>query len=179
METRQRTQPASDSFAGPAKAALLNARHYPRGPPRCANSDTSPGRTINGAAEAPTSTAPKRTPDPCRVHVRVTARHLTRHREDCLAPRPARWDAPDGREQGISASWCASSTTANRQELRHMPVPAPQPQDTAAIVAIVLVVAAFCARYWRTVLLMIMISLLIFTVLGLIAGLHDVQQHLR
>jgi len=26
---------------------------------------------------------------------------------------------------------------------------------------------------------MIMISLLIFTVLGLIAGLHDVQQHLR
>ena len=60
-----------------------------------------------------------------------------------------------------------------------MPVPAPQPQDTAAIVAIVLVVAAFCARYWRTVLLMIMISRLFFTVLGLIAGVHDVQQHLR
>jgi hypothetical protein len=36
-------------------------------------------------------------------------------------------------------------------------------------------VAAVCARYWRTVLLMIMISLLIFTVLGLIAGLHDMQ----
>ena len=52
-----------------------------------------------------------------------------------------------------------------------MPVPAPQPQDTAAIVAIVLVVAAFCARYWRTVLLMIMISLLIFTVLGPRSGL--------
>jgi hypothetical protein len=52
-----------------------------------------------------------------------------------------------------------------------MSVPAPQPQDTATIVAIVLFVAAVCARYWRTVLLMIMISLLIFTVLGLIAGL--------
>jgi hypothetical protein len=60
-----------------------------------------------------------------------------------------------------------------------MSVPAPQPQDTATIVAIVLVVAAFCARYWRTVLLMIMISLLIFTVLGLIAGLHDMQHLVR
>lgn len=60
-----------------------------------------------------------------------------------------------------------------------MYVPAPQPQDSAAIVVIVLVVAAVCARYWRTVLLMIMISLLIFTVLGLIAGLHDVQHLVR
>jgi hypothetical protein len=46
-------------------------------------------------------------------------------------------------------------------------------------VAIVLFVAAVCARYWRTVLLMIMISLLIFTVLGLIAGLHDMQHLVR
>jgi hypothetical protein len=60
-----------------------------------------------------------------------------------------------------------------------MSVPAPQPQDTATIVAIVLFVAAVCARYWRTVLLMIMISLLIFTVLGLIAGLHDMQHLVR
>ena len=60
-----------------------------------------------------------------------------------------------------------------------MYVPAPQPQDTAAIVVIVLLVAAVCARYWRTVLLMIMISLLIFTVLGLIAGLHDMQHLVR
>jgi len=60
-----------------------------------------------------------------------------------------------------------------------MSVPAPQPQDTAAIVAVVLCVAAVCARYWRTVLLMIMISLLIFTVLGLIAGLHDMQHLVR
>jgi hypothetical protein len=60
-----------------------------------------------------------------------------------------------------------------------MPVPALQPQDSAAIVAIVLFVAAVCARYWRTVLLMIMISLLIFTVLGLIAGLHDMQHLVR
>jgi hypothetical protein len=63
--------------------------------------------------------------------------------------------------------------------MRHMSVPAPQPQDGAAIVAIVLVVAAVCARYWRTVLLMIMISLLICTVLGLIAGLHDMQHVVR
>ena len=59
-----------------------------------------------------------------------------------------------------------------------MPVPAPQPQDSAAIVAIVLVAAAACARYWRTVLLMIVIAMLAFTVIGLIAGLHDMQQHL-
>ena len=60
-----------------------------------------------------------------------------------------------------------------------MSVPAPQSQDTATLVAIVLFVAAVCARYWRTVLLMIMISLLIFTVLGLIAGLHDMQHLIR
>lgn len=60
-----------------------------------------------------------------------------------------------------------------------MSVPALQPQDSAAIVAIVLFVASVCARYWRTVLLMIMISLLIFTVLGLIAGLHDMQHLAR
>jgi hypothetical protein len=60
-----------------------------------------------------------------------------------------------------------------------MSVPAPQPQDTWTIVVIVLFVAAVCARYWRTVLLMIMISLLIFTVLGLIAGLHDMQHLVR
>lgn len=60
-----------------------------------------------------------------------------------------------------------------------MSVPALQPQDTGAIVVIVLLVAAVCARYWRTVLLMIMISLLIFTVLGLIAGLHDMQHLVR
>jgi hypothetical protein len=46
-------------------------------------------------------------------------------------------------------------------------------------VAIVLFVAAVCARYWRTVLLMIMIALLIFTVLGLFAGLHDMQRLVR
>jgi fatty-acid desaturase len=59
-----------------------------------------------------------------------------------------------------------------------MNVPAPQPQDNAAIVAIVLFVAAICARYWRTVLLMIVIAMLAFTVIGLIAGLHDMQQHI-
>ena len=59
-----------------------------------------------------------------------------------------------------------------------MYVPAPQPQDNAAIVAIVLFVAALFARYWRTVLLMIVIAMLAFTVIGLIAGLHDLQQHL-
>ena len=59
-----------------------------------------------------------------------------------------------------------------------MPVPAPQPQDSAAIVAIVLFVSALCARYWRTVLLMIVIAMLAFTVIGLLAGLHDMQQHL-
>jgi fatty-acid desaturase len=60
-----------------------------------------------------------------------------------------------------------------------MNVPAPQPQDNAAIVAIVLLVAAVCARYWRTVLLMIMIALLIFTVLGVNAGLHDMRHLVR
>jgi hypothetical protein len=60
-----------------------------------------------------------------------------------------------------------------------MSVPAPQPQDTAAIVAIVAFVAAACARYWRTVLLTIMFALLIFTALGVIAGVHDMQHLVR
>jgi hypothetical protein len=60
-----------------------------------------------------------------------------------------------------------------------MNVPAPQPQDSAAIVAIVLFVAAVCARYGRTVVLMIMIALLAFTVLGLFAGLRDMQHLVR
>lgn len=45
--------------------------------------------------------------------------------------------------------------------------------------AIVLFLAAVCAKYWRTVLLMIMIAMLAFTVLGLIAGLHDMQHLIR
>lgn len=40
-----------------------------------------------------------------------------------------------------------------------MPVPTLQPHDSTAIVAIVLFVAAVCAKYWRTVLLMIMIAI--------------------
>jgi hypothetical protein len=60
-----------------------------------------------------------------------------------------------------------------------MPVPAFQPQDNTAIVVIVFFVAAVCARYWRTVLLMIVFAMLAFTVIGLLAGLHDMQHLVR
>ena len=47
---------------------------------------TSPGSAQKGAAEAPTSTAPQRTPDPYRVLVRVIASNPTRLARACLAP---------------------------------------------------------------------------------------------
>src|SRR5579871_5626176 len=172
METRQRTQPVSNSVVGSAKATVPRAfmPAKPRGPPASDAATAgirSPGSAQKGAAEAPTSTAPQRTPDPSRVHVRVTASNPTRLVRACLALIPV---IRTFQTAGIMVSARVGVPHPSWQlpGVRHMSVPAPQPQDTATIVAIVLVVAAICARYWRTVLLMIMISLPIFTALGLI-----------
>jgi hypothetical protein len=53
-----------------------------------------------------------------------------------------------------------------------MSVPAPQPHDNEAIVVIVLFVAAFCVRYWREALRLIVIVIIALAVLGLIASLR-------
>jgi hypothetical protein len=59
-----------------------------------------------------------------------------------------------------------------------MPVPAPQPHDSQAIVVVIFFVAALCVRYWR----LVVIILIALAVLGLIAGLHGLDtafgQHL-
>lgn len=56
-----------------------------------------------------------------------------------------------------------------------MPVPAPQPHNSQAIVVIVFFVAALCVRYWRTALLVIVIVVIALAMLGLIAGLHGIH----
>jgi hypothetical protein len=53
-----------------------------------------------------------------------------------------------------------------------MPIQPPQPQDNAAIVVIVLIAAALCARYWRIAIPLIVIAALTLTVLGAIEGLN-------
>jgi hypothetical protein len=52
-----------------------------------------------------------------------------------------------------------------------MPIQPPQPQDNAGIVAIVLIGAALCVRYWRIAIPLIVIAGLAFTILGIIEGL--------
>jgi hypothetical protein len=60
-----------------------------------------------------------------------------------------------------------------------MPIQSPQPHDTQAIVVIVLIVAGICVRYWRTALLLFVITLVALVVLGVIAELHAVQHVIR
>ena len=59
-----------------------------------------------------------------------------------------------------------------------MPVPAPQPHDSQAIVVVIFFAAALCVRYWR----LVVIILIALAMLGLIVGLHSLQtafdQHL-
>jgi hypothetical protein len=52
-----------------------------------------------------------------------------------------------------------------------MPIQPPQPQDNAGIVVIVLIATAFCVRYWRIAIPLILIAALTITILGLIEGL--------
>jgi hypothetical protein len=70
METTQGTQPVSNNAVGPAAAAAVrtgrpchgnhNRRTRARGPPHTRELATSPGaRQKDGAADAPTSTAPE------------------------------------------------------------------------------------------------------------------------
>ncbi len=56
-----------------------------------------------------------------------------------------------------------------------MSIPPPQPQDSQAIVVIVLFLAALCVVYWRTALRVIAVILIALAVLGLIAGFHGLH----
>ena len=60
-----------------------------------------------------------------------------------------------------------------------MPVPAPQPHDNETIVVIILFLAALTVRYWREALRLLVSVLIALAVLGLIAGLHDMQHLVR
>jgi hypothetical protein len=107
----------SDGSARPhvgeaARAACVRRRHR--------RSFSSPGSAQKGAAEAPTSAAPQRTPDPSRVHVRVTASHPTRLVRACLAPHPGHPDVPDSRDHGLRTGRCASSAMATARSETHV-----------------------------------------------------------
>jgi hypothetical protein len=52
-----------------------------------------------------------------------------------------------------------------------MPVPS-TPQDSHAIIVVVLIIAALCVIYWRLAIRLFVIILIALAVYGAIAGLH-------
>jgi hypothetical protein len=53
-----------------------------------------------------------------------------------------------------------------------MPVPPASPQDSNAILVIALLIASFCAFYWKTALRLVAAVLIALVAYGLIVGLH-------
>jgi hypothetical protein len=60
-----------------------------------------------------------------------------------------------------------------------MPALSPQPQDSNAIVAIVLFLACICVIYWRFVLRVIVIILVALAIYGTFEGLHGLDHLTR
>jgi hypothetical protein len=57
-----------------------------------------------------------------------------------------------------------------------MPVSPPNPQNTQAVIAVLVVIAAgFCVVYWRTALRVILILVLALAVYGALVGFHGVS----
>jgi hypothetical protein len=52
-----------------------------------------------------------------------------------------------------------------------MPVPS-TPQDSRAIIVVILIVAALCVVYWRLAIRLFVIMMIALAVYGAIAGLH-------
>jgi hypothetical protein len=56
-----------------------------------------------------------------------------------------------------------------------MPVPTSNPQDTQALIAVVIILGSvICVRYWRTMLLMVVIAAIGLAVYGTIVGVDVV-----
>jgi hypothetical protein len=56
-----------------------------------------------------------------------------------------------------------------------MPITPANPQDHDAIIVVVLIVAGFCACYWKTALRLIAIGLIALFIYGLIMSLHGLR----
>ena len=56
-----------------------------------------------------------------------------------------------------------------------MPLQSPQPENSQAIIMVVILVAILCVIYWRTALRVVAVIVIATTVLGVIAGLHGMH----
>ena len=56
-----------------------------------------------------------------------------------------------------------------------MPLSSPQPQDSQAIIIVVILVAILSVIYWRVALRLIAIILVAISILGVVAGLHGLH----
>ena len=56
-----------------------------------------------------------------------------------------------------------------------MPLQSPQPENSQAIIMVVILVAILCVIYWRTALRIVAIIVVATTVLGVIASLHGLH----
>ncbi len=56
-----------------------------------------------------------------------------------------------------------------------MPLSSPQPQDSQAIIIVVILVAILSVIYWRIALRVIAIILVAVSILGVVAGLHGLH----
>jgi hypothetical protein len=56
-----------------------------------------------------------------------------------------------------------------------MPVSSPQPQDSQAILIVVIFIAILSVIYWRMALRLIAIAVIVLSILGAIAGLHGLH----
>lgn len=56
-----------------------------------------------------------------------------------------------------------------------MPLPSATPQDSHAIMVVVLLITGLCLVYWRIALRLAVFILLAFAIYGLITGLHGMH----
>jgi hypothetical protein len=56
-----------------------------------------------------------------------------------------------------------------------MPLQSPQPENSQAIIIVVILVAILCVIYWRTALRVVAVIVIAITVLGVIASLHGMH----
>ena len=68
-----------------------------------------------------------------------------------------------------------SHTTAKRARRTHHAGLIPQPQDSQAIIIVVILAAILCVIYWRMALRVLAIILIALSILGVIAGLHGLH----
>jgi hypothetical protein len=63
-----------------------------------------------------------------------------------------------------------------RLEVKAMSVPPANPQDTQAVIAVLLIIAVVVsAIYWRLAFKILLIAVIVLIVYGAIAGFHDVR----